>query len=296
LDYCSKAGREEASSYLRSVMKDLEEKQTPPFKLQVCSDLHIEFMTGEKEVLIPSLTEPSAPYLALLGDIGVVSKTDQYENFLKSEAKKYKKVFVLAGNHEYYHGEATQTKKTISRICDEVENLEFMDKKSLLVDGVRILGCTLWSFIPPQNYDEVSSGLNDFRMIKISDDPVKLLDAQEFVKWHLEDLNWLKDEVEKAKKNNEQVIVLTHHAPLVDIGTSDPQFFGKPSNSAFCTDLKYLLGKPIKCWAYGHTHWFQDLTVNGTRVVSNPHGYVYGKIEDQKLKKRAYNSRMVLEL
>jgi len=35
-----------------------------------------------------------------------------------------------------------------------------------------------------------------------------------------------------------------------------------------------FFGPPVKVWCYGHTHWFKDFTVKGTRVVSNPKGYV----------------------
>ena len=45
-----------------------------------------------------------APYLALLGDIGLPSphhphQLKRYEDFLMANAQKFKKVFVLAGNH-----------------------------------------------------------------------------------------------------------------------------------------------------------------------------------------------------
>jgi len=46
------------------------------------------------------------------------------------------------------------------------------------------------------------------------------------------------------------------------------------SSHAFSTDLKYMMnGEDISVWAYGHTHWYHDMVFNGTRVVSNPHGY-----------------------
>jgi len=41
------------------------------------------------------------------------------------------------------------------------------------------------------------------------------------------------------------------------------------------TDLTSLFGSPVTAWCYGHTHWFHDLVLHGTRVVSNPHGYPF---------------------
>ena len=36
-------------------------------------------------------------------------------------------------------------------------------------------------------------------------------------------------------------------------GTSDPRFEGGDIQSAFATDLKYLMGNPIALWCFGHT-------------------------------------------
>jgi hypothetical protein len=63
-------------------------------KFQICSDLHIEFFKNE----VPDILEPGCDYLCLLGDIGL-AKEEAYREFLLKQAKLYKKVFVLAGNH-----------------------------------------------------------------------------------------------------------------------------------------------------------------------------------------------------
>eukprot|EP01114_Cavostelium_apophysatum_P022598 TRINITY_DN8227_c0_g3_i1.p1 TRINITY_DN8227_c0_g3~~TRINITY_DN8227_c0_g3_i1.p1 ORF type:complete len:240 (+),score=58.91 TRINITY_DN8227_c0_g3_i1:2-721(+) len=239
------------------------------------------------------MVEPQAPYLCLLGDIGVLKKEEQYRQFLRSEAKKFKKVFVVAGNHEYYGGSITGVNEAIRKICSEEENLIFLDRTSVLLDGVRILGCTLWSFIPEEFRTEVSFSLNDFRHIKLNDTSEARLTTEEFTGFHQRDVAWLKEEISKAASANEKVVVLSHHAPLINLGCSNPQFFDSPSGTAFCTDLSSLLGGPVKVWAYGHTHWFQDQTVKGTRVVSNPHGYAYKKEGPTEC---PYDQKMVLNV
>jgi hypothetical protein len=59
------------------------------FKIQYCSDLHLEF--GTKPII-----KPEAPYLALLGDIGL-SRQAKYHDFLLEQAKHFEKVFVILG-------------------------------------------------------------------------------------------------------------------------------------------------------------------------------------------------------
>jgi ankyrin repeat protein len=68
------------------------------FTIQVASDLHLEFYKEEKD--LSNLIIPSAPYLALLGDIGLPIKRPNYKQFLLDMSEKFEIVFVLAGNHE----------------------------------------------------------------------------------------------------------------------------------------------------------------------------------------------------
>lgn len=49
---------------------------------------------------------------------------------------------------QFYHSSIERTKEHLNEICSKVDNLHFMDRKSLLVEGVRVLGCTLWTSTP----------------------------------------------------------------------------------------------------------------------------------------------------
>ena len=79
-----------------------------------------------------------------------------------------------------------------------------MHKKSIKLNGVRVLGTTLWSDVcmncyevlimckvPPQEEQGVLRGLNDYHMIAIQAEEGK------FRKLHVKDTNkWFKEEVE----------------------------------------------------------------------------------------------------
>jgi len=261
-------------------------KLTPTLHIQICSDLHIEFMHKIDVV-------PKAPYLALLGDIGLCVQP-LYRNFLLECAQKFAKVFVILGNHEFYSFNVESSIATTENICASHPNLVFMNRTSLLLEGVRILGCTLWSFIRPEQKDEVDMCLSDYRVIRIGVDPPEITppdevtpewrERQKFIgerrltsddthKWHLEECEWLSSEIARAKNNDEKVLVLTHHAPIYGYGDSSADNLESPIRSAFSTDLTHMFGYPLVSWCYGHTHWYNDVTINGTRVISNPHGY-----------------------
>lgn len=69
-----------------------------PISNQVLSDLHLETHPSHDSFTIPQ----TAPYLALLGDIGHVAEPQLY-NFLEAQLAKFSIVFFLLGNHEPYH-------------------------------------------------------------------------------------------------------------------------------------------------------------------------------------------------
>jgi len=227
--------------------------------------------------MLPSASlAPNAPYLALLGDIGYPTANAKYQDLLLAASQKFKKVFVLAGNHEYYNAEYFAVKKKIQDICSLKDNLIFLDKTSLLVDGIRVLGTTLWSYVPPESAASVASYLNDYRLIRVKN-PVNSkfepLTVAQSVAWFQDELKWLEEQIAMAKANGEKVVIFTHHAPSLK-GTSDPQYDGSPNNSAFATNLERLMGDPVVLWCFGHTHFSSDQVINGTRVVSNQVGYI----------------------
>ena len=49
---------------------------------------------------------------------------------------------------------------------------------------------------------------------------------------------------------------------------------------AFVSDLTALMGADrVAMWIHGHTHRRVNVTVQGTRVVSNPRGYPHEPVE-----------------
>jgi len=241
---------------------------------QIISDIHVEF-PRVVELLPREALEPAAPYLVLLGDIGYPTN-EKYKNLLLNATEKFKKVFVLAGNHEYYNTEYNACKQLIRDICSEGDNLIFMDKTSLLVDGIRVLGTTLWSHIPPEVAATIASGINDYHKIRVKDPntgEVNRLTVAQSVAWFNDEVEWLKSEIALAKEEGEKVVVFTHHAPSTR-GTSHPRFDGSPNNAAFSTNLEHLMGDPVVLWCFGHTHYSSDQVIKGTRLVSNQVGYI----------------------
>ena len=190
-------------------------------------------------------------------------------------------VLVIPGNHEYYGASRRRVDSKIDEICAAcpTRNLINLNCRSFDLEGYRFLGCTLWSFVPPENEAAVMRSLNDYRLIK-DDETGQLITTATTNRWHFEQKGWLAHEIAGIREEmtkcqstcDKGVVVLTHHAPSTR-GTSAPRFEGSACNCAFSTDLHSLMGPPVKVWAFGHTHFSSDQMINGTRVVSNQLGY-----------------------
>ncbi|WP_342320369.1 metallophosphoesterase [Burkholderia pseudomallei] len=82
---------------------------------------------------------------------------------------------------------------------------------------------------------------------------------------------WLEREL--AKPWPGATIVVTHHAPLR--ASLAPRYADDLASAGFISDLAALVRPPVSLWIHGHTHTsFDYTTVQGTRVVCNPHGYI----------------------
>lgn len=250
-------------------------------RLQVISDIHLEFRKN-RYPYIPRY----APHIALLGDIGKPF-TNVYKRLLYDLSRRFETVIVVAGNHEFYSSTSAR-KVSIGAIHDRIRslaalftNVHYLERQSLFIDGVRILGATLWTRIPPDSWQIARRSMNDYRMCFVdtyTDINVGIpLTPEHTTNWHEQTLVWLKEEL--LSSNPAPTIVLSHHAPY-HRGTSAPQFDNHPSQCCYASDLSPLFHSPIVAWAYGHTHFRNDTIVNGVRLVSNPLGYP-GELENE---------------
>lgn len=100
-------------------------------KLHVLSDLHTEFAN-----FCPPKTD--ADIVVLAGDIGVGS------GGLEWAARRFPKapVVYVPGNHEFYGHDIDLTDELKSSAPG---NIHILNNDSLELDGVRFLGCTLWT-------------------------------------------------------------------------------------------------------------------------------------------------------
>ena len=236
-----------------------------PLKIQIISDLHLEFMKKLPKFL-KYFKQPDSDYLFLAGDIGYPKYPDYnkgiFYQFITWCTNNYKKVFYIFGNHEAYETDLILIKESIKKICKEKNNFIFLEKGVISeVDGYKVLGCTLWSDIEEESYYR----MNDRNNIIISGQKLERIDL---IKMHKEDKLWLEQNIDS------NTIVMTHHLPSYELihpyyKTQEYKIY----NSAYASELDNSVLK-CKLWIYGHTHRSSDVLLNNiTRCICNPSGY-----------------------
>jgi predicted phosphodiesterase len=228
-------------------------------RIRIYSDIHLEFAQFS-----PSAKD--ADLIVLAGDIanGATGIEWARETFEKP-------VLYLAGNHEYYEGEFEAVQEAMGAAARRLA-VELLDCSEVVFDGVRFLGCTLWTdySLAPQAERpaliEAARKLNpDFQLIRIGSRAFAPEDAIALCARHRA---WLVAAL--AAPFPGKTVVITHFAPHPH--SIAPAYLGHRANSGFVLDLGEMMGSAV-LWIHGHTHTFFDYRVRGTRVICNPRGY-----------------------
>jgi predicted phosphodiesterase len=236
-------------------------------RLALYSDLHNECGTPWE----PPESARQADVVVLAGDIG------SHTRGLEWAARQFPKqpIVYVAGNHEYYDAQLGMLAELQKPLWKQM-GIHFLDRQSIELDGVRFLGCTLWSSFSLYGTDKTDAymavakrSINDYWMIGARHG--KRLEPRDTRKLHGIAVRWLDGEL--ARPFDGKTVVITHFAPHPRCVA--PQHEGSDVSPYFVSDLSWLMEKyRIDVWCYGHTHTNADFVAeSGCRVVSNQRGY-----------------------
>ena len=242
---------------------------TPKLKINVVSDLHLEFAQFES-------ADIDCEVVVLAGDIaigesGIIWARERWPD---------KEIIFVPGNHEYYKGEIGEVNAKLE-VAAKQYGVYFLNRDEAIIGGVRFLGCTLWTDFnlfatddPIQSQSdmawamrECSGYLADFRVIRYGN---RVLLPQDTVDFHALDVAFLEEKL--AQPYDGKTVVVTHHLPS-QWSVAD-QYLQVYASAGFASDITRLFGKSVNLWCHGHTHTNFDYVQNGTRVICNPRGYV----------------------
>ncbi len=240
-------------------------------KIQYCSDLHIEFPANASFLKRNPIKE-IGNVLILNGDIVPFAVLDKFDWFFDDLSKRFKYVYWIPGNHEYYFSDINQYSGSF---CKDIrKNIFLVNNQNIELDGIRFLFTTLWSKLLEVNRWIIAQQLSDFHVIKKATGSFTPAD---YNKLHVESLYFLKEAFTKKTKAKTTVVV-THHVPT--LLNYPEKYKGDVLNEAFAVELFNLIEEYLPdYWIYGHNHFNQKpFYINKTKLLTNQLGYVeYGE-------------------
>lgn len=239
-------------------------------KIQLASDLHLEFLQKDfpgERLITPA---PGADVLVLAGDIA--NGTEAFTSFADWPVP----ILYVAGNHEFYgHDLGYQLAKfrLVVGSGETASRIRFLENDRVDLGGVRFLGTTLWTdyrlHSVANRMDAMSlaqQALNDHQVIRFGRTRFRTRDA---LARHERARAWLAGEL--ATPFAGPTVVITHHGPHPL--SVHAQYEGDLLSAAYVSDLGALM-PGVDLWLHGHGHDSFDYRVGACRVVANPAGYI----------------------
>lgn len=190
-------------------------------------------------------------------------------------------VVYVGGNHEHYGSKRDSDLVKAREAAAAFPNIHVLQDDEVVIGGTRFLGATLWTdfrlFGEERQREAMAlagskeAGMNDFQRIRLASRDYARFRPEDAVSEHLRTVAWLKARF--AEPFEGPTVVVTHHAPSALSLPADMR--GDLLSSAYASPLDDLVASSeAALWVHGHIHATNDYVLGGTRVLSNPRGYV----------------------
>lgn len=238
-------------------------------RLQIFSDLHVDVMPPR-----PIGITPDVDAVVVAGD--VCQGAERAFAALRLVVPMQVPIIMTLGNHEFYR-RCWHEEVATARVQASLYGVYLLENDTVTVDGVRFVGCTLWTDYclfgaqnVPAAVHAAATGLNDHRRITWSKEPWRRFRPQEALLLHKRARAFI--ETALAEPCNGPTVVVTHHAPHP--GSLHPRYQSDLLSAAYVSDLTPVIeARRPDLWIHGHVHTSFDYRVGTTRILCNPHGY-----------------------
>lgn len=257
--------------------------------IQLLSDLHLE----SNPHFVPQAA-PKADVLVLAGDIGSYQNESSLTRLgiadfgLGRFASWPCPVVFVPGNHEYDGQEFSAAHARLQEVCQRLGFI-WLEHEVVLLQGVRFLGCTLWTDFDALTSTQAVTGAVTLGQQLLARD--KACRAANFAlkKNHtltagqpmladgvralgLQSQAWLRQALSVPFEG--KTVVVTHFAP--SLRSADPRYGRQPGTASFCNADDALIPR-ADLWLHGHLHCRHDYSVpragaTPTRVVCQARG------------------------
>ena len=262
--------------------------------IQLLSDLHLE-----SHPHFTAQPTPGADVLVLAGDIGSYQEGSLLNSLniadfglarfsplpvAQGGAGWPTPVFFIPGNHEYDGQDFAAAHARLRETCERL-GMVWLERESVVLQGVRFVGCTLWTEFDALTADPTLHGqVTVGEQLKAREKAFRA--ANYYLKKNhalqngepmlapalreegLKSQAWLRHALDIPFAG--KTVVVTHFSP--SLRSADPRYGLVPGTAGFCNSLDDLLAK-AQLWLHGHLHCPVDYMAFGCRVVANPMGY-----------------------
>ena len=276
-----------------------------PVYARVASDIHLDFDVSyfkngkfplkngrkQEEYDVQWQPEPmqfdAQTVLILPGDLWLGNKVFERRyglssSWLEQVAANFHAVVLVLGNHDYWEGSLN---RAVSKAHEGIaamglDNVFLLEKSSIIMGDLKILGGTLWTNYKngdPNLLMSAAKIMNDYDRIQIGATRVRRKSRPlDMFEVHRETWRYI---FNNARRDHpaQKVFVLTHMAP--SFHSINPMFHTSSdymSNFLYFSDLDGAIHQPefeADFWFHGHCHNVSDYMIDRTRVICNPRGY-----------------------
>jgi Icc-related predicted phosphoesterase len=254
-----------------------------PMRIALLSDLHLSMHPLERP-------PTDADVVVLAGDLGRPKAAIEW-------ASRYEQpTLFVAGNHEYYGSDLVTAAAELRRFAAATP-VRVLERGEWVHDGVRFLGCTLWSDHALETTEEGREAarqqavelVRDFSRIRVAPGFADVFTPALARLLFQQSVDWLDERF--AAPHDGPTIVVTHFAP--SRRSIHPRFEGSLLNACFVSDLEDRIARwQPALWLHGHVHDSFDYRIGNTRVVANPRGYAPGGVVENA----RFDPSLVIEL
>lgn len=264
-------------------------------RIHLLSDLHFEFQRWRRAWNLDAI---NADVHVLAGDIGVGLEGIQW-----ALASFSKPVIYILGNHEYYGQRPMTELLEKARQKTSGTHVHLLENESVVIDGIRFLGCTLWTDFclfgaerQLEMMEIAAEGMTDFSTIHVNakglrNTPRSVCDGgasrrtgdrltpEQVLQMHLASRRFIEQQLalqttsENGDKTWAKTVVVTHHAPSgLSLHAAEAT---SALSVAYASPLDDLVARS-DLWLHGHVHAIRDYQIGanqGGRVVVNARGY-----------------------
>lgn len=256
-------------------------------KIGIISDLHLNWIwSGNIDVTDDQQWEdkmffmlPDADILIIAGDLcDDTSKAFSYckRSWMKDVSKRYKYVFFVLGNHDYYGTSLVNLEQKLESLIQEqgLTNVFLLQNDCFEIPNTNtlVIGGTLWTDYAnqdPLTMMNASFCMNDYRQIR--DHKYSKITAERLLREHYKTKQFI--DIVARENRDKELIVITHHLPSYSLCNRD--YDNQNTNAYYASNLDQLIldNENIKCWVSGHSHQRKQLYIGQCLCMMNAFGY-----------------------